>query len=179
MRNDKLIIIGQLTSINQTGNGTFVNSIYDHSRSTIRPLFFAVGMAFNFYKGDDLDLDLFGGMRYNLTRQEVTTYLKDGTSQFENENRGFIDPLVGLRFTYTPFKSCALKDLYFKGYFDLGGFGLVSYLSFQSYASVGYKLNENFSLRLCYRYLDVHYGLEKFLFDMGFQGLEFAATARF
>lgn len=178
-RKDKLILIAQFTSINQTGDGTFVNSPYSNSHSTTRPLFVTAGLSFDFYNNESLDLQLFGGARWNYIRNEIESYLVSGGSQKETESRSFIDPLAGLRFLYKPFKCGILGKTHIKGYFDIGGFGMVSFLSFQSYLSAGYEFNENFSLRLGYRYLDVHYGSGNYLYDSGIQGFEFAATTRF
>lgn len=178
-RKNKLILIAQFTSINQTGNGTFVNSPYSVSHSTARPLFVTAGLSFEFYKNESLDVQLFGGARWNYIRNQIATDMVSGGTRKEEENRGFIDPLAGARFQYKPFKCGVPGNLYLKGYFDLGGFGLVSFLTFQSYLSAGYEFNENFSLRLGYRYLDVHYGSGNYLYDAGIQGFEFAATTRF
>jgi len=178
-RKDKFILIGQFTSINQTGDGTFSNGPYSHSHSTVRPLFIVGGLAFDFYKNDEVVVQLFGGARWNYIRNEIETYFVSGGSQKEKGSKGFIDPLIGLRFDYKPFKSKALKDLHMKMYFDIGGYGMVSFLSFQSYAALGYEFNENFSLRLGYRYLDVHYGKENYSFNVGIQGFEFVTTTRF
>lgn len=173
-RKNNLILIGQFTSINQTGSGSFHDTLYSYSRSTTRPLFVTAGLAFNFYNNDKFDVQLFGGARYNLIRNDIETFFVSGGSQKENESKGFIDPLAGARFNYTPF-----NRIYLKGYFDIGGFGMVSFLSFQSYLAAGYQFNENFSLRLGYRYLDVHYTTDNFNFKTGMQGFEFAASTRF
>jgi len=180
MRKNRFKLIGQFTSINHTGGGTFPNSsIYLKSHSTIRPLFFEAGLAFDFYNDKKFQVDLFAGARLNYVRNSVMTTYTNIIVRKEEENKTFIDPLAGGRFIYKPFNGSFLQNLYIKGYFDIGGFGLVSFLSFQSYLSAGYELNDNFSLRLGYRYIDVHYGLGNFLYDIGFQGLEFAATTRF
>ena len=173
-RKNKLILIAQFTSINQTGSGAFHDTLYLKSRSTTRPIFFTAGLAFDFYSNKKLKVELFGGARWNYLRNDIETFFVSGGSQKENEDKGFIDPLVGARFQYLPF-----KDIYFKGYFDIGGFGMVSFLSFQSYLAAGYEFNDNFSLRVGYRYLDVHYRSDAYLYDAGIQGFEFAATTRF
>jgi hypothetical protein len=172
-------IIGQFTSLNQTGDGTFVNSIYQKSHSTIRPLYVVGGIAFDFYSDKALQLDLLAGVRWNFIRNQVQTTYVNGVVQSETEKRGYIDPLVGGRFYYTPFTHRGWKNLYFKGYMDIGGLGLVSKLAFQAYLAAGYSLNETFSLRLGYRYFDDHYVKGNFLYDVGFQGFEFGATTRF
>ena len=178
-RKNKLILIGQFTSLYQTGNGTFVNSPYTNSRSTSRPLFIAAGLAFDFYSDRRLDIQLFGGARLKYIRNEIETYDINGMSYKEKETKGNIDPIAGGRFLYKPFECGFFGKTYLKGYFDVGGFGMVSFLTFQSYLAAGYEFNKNFSLRLGYRYLDVHYGTGTYLYDAGMQGFEFAATTRF
>jgi hypothetical protein len=178
-RKGKFIIIGQFTSINQTGDGSFTQGPYGHSHSTVRPLFLSGGLAFDFYENDEVVVQFFGGARWNYIRNEIETELVSGGSQKEKQSKGFIDPLLGLRFEYKPFKSRALKDLHMKMYFDIGGYGMVSFLSFQSYAALGYEFNKNFSLRLGYRYLDVHYGKDSYSYNVGIQGFEFVTTTRF
>lgn len=173
-RKNKITLIGQFTSINQTGSGNFHDTLYLNSRSTTRPVFITAGLAFDFYSNSKLNVQLFGGARYNLIRNDIETFFVSGGSQKENESKGFIDPLAGGRFKYTP-----LKRFYLKGYFDIGGFGMVSFLSFQSYLSAGYEFNDNFSLRFGYRYLDVHYTTDNYNFDTGIQGFEFAVSTRF
>ena len=178
-RKGKFILIGQFTSINLTSDGTFSKGPYSSSHSTVRPLFILAGLAFDFYRNDEVEIELFGGGRWNYLRNEIETETVEGELKNEKGDRGFIDPLAGARFNYRPFKSGALEPLYMKIYFDVGGFGMVSKLSFQSYAALGYELNKTFSLRLGYRYLDINYIDDNYSHNSGIQGFEFVTTTRF
>ncbi|MBN1634542.1 MAG: hypothetical protein JW917_10280 [Ignavibacteria bacterium] len=178
-RKNKLALITEFVSMNQTGEGTFINSQYSHSRSVVRPVFVTAGLAFDCYNEGGLKLELFGGARLNYIRNEIETYFVSGGSQKEKEDRGFIDPVTGGRFLYKPFKSKILGKIFLKGYFDIGGFGLVSFLSSRSYLFTGIEFYKNFSLCLGYNYLDVNYGLDNFRYNAGIQGFELNAAARF
>ena len=77
-RKNKIILIGQFTSINQTGNGDFHDTLYLNSRSTTRPLFITAGLAFDFYSNPKFNVQLFGGARYNLIRNDIETFFVSG-----------------------------------------------------------------------------------------------------
>lgn len=176
---NKLTLIAEFVSVNQTGEGTFINSQYSHSRSVVKPVFVTAGLAFDCYNEGGLKLELFGGARLNYIRNEIETYFVSGGSQKEKENRSFIDPVTGARFLYKPFRNKILDKIFFKGYFDIGGLGLVSFFSSRSYLCAGIEFYNNYSLCLGYNYLDVNYGLDNFRYNAGIQGFELTAAARF
>jgi len=178
-RKNKLTLIAEFDLVNLNGEGTFVNSRYLYSRSHVKAFFVTAGQALDFYSDKNLKLELFGGFRWNYIINDIETYFSTGGSDRQKESRSFIDPVTGLGFKFRPFGKGMPGMFYLNGYFDTGGFGLVSFLSFRSYLGIGFDFNKNYSLNVGYRYLDVNYGLENYRFNAGIQGFELNAAVKF
>lgn len=178
-RRNKMSLTAQFNFLNLEGEGTFVNSPYSYSRSRVKMIFITAGVVYEFYKNESLLFEMFGGARLNYIRNDIETFFVQGGSRKENQNRGFTDPVTGVRFLYKPFKNGIPNKFFLKGYLDIGGFGIVSMLSSRSSLSAGFEFNRNFSLCLGYDYLDVNFRSGNYIYDAGIQGFDLTASAKF
>lgn len=78
----------------------------------------------------------------------------------------WIDPLLGLKVQHVFAHDW---QVILRG--DLGGFGVGSDLSWQALAMVQYHINDLLSVKLAYRYLDVDYDDNGFVYDLSTSGI--------
>ncbi len=117
-------------------------------------------------------LDIVGGIRYwHLTTDlQFQPGLLPGTEV--QGTRGWVDGIFGLR------GKVYLSDkLWATGYGDLGGGG--SNFTYQIIGNAGIDLHKHYALTLGYRYLNVDYNKDHFLFDMGLKGPVFGFAFKF
>ena len=173
-------LTAQFTSSNQSDKFNYDNdSLYSRSITSSRSMFITTNMSYEFYRNSEVTFDLYGGARFNFITNLIENFYNAGGSVQEGQTKFFIDPIIGTKFFYIPFKGPNISRLFINGNFDVGGYGLVSFLSFESYIGTGYKINKSVTLNLGYRYIDVHYGTDTYLLDAGIQGIEFTATTNF
>lgn len=179
-RKERVSYTAQFTSSNQSDKYNYDNdSIYSRSVISSRSMFITTDVSYEFYRNDEVTFDLYGGARFNFFTNLIENFYNAGGSVQEGQTKFFIDPIIGTKFYYIPFKGPNISRLFINGNFDVGGYGLVSFLSFESYFGTGYKVSKAVTLNLGYRYIDVHYGTDTYLIDAGIQGIEFTATTNF
>jgi hypothetical protein len=117
-------------------------------------------------------LDVVGGIRYWHLKTDLE-FQPGRLSGIDVEgSRGWVDGVLGLRGKmYLPGK------WWFSGYADLGGGG--SNFTYQVIESVGRDIHKNYAFVLGYRYLNVNYNKDGFLFDNAIQGPIFGFTFKF
>ncbi|GEM_PF-3484878 len=176
----RLSYSGQFASAYQSDKFVYdKDSLYSRSITTIRPMFISGDVSWQFYENTKSAFDIYGGIRMNIFTNLIENFYKQTGSVQEGQTKFFIDPKIGSGFYYTPFGDKKYSKFFVKGNFDVGGFGLVSFLSFESYLGAGYNLNKLLTLNLGYRYIDVHYGTDTYLMDSGLQGFELTASTFF
>ncbi|MFZ1320783.1 MAG: hypothetical protein WAT71_04430 [Ignavibacteria bacterium] len=179
-RKERVSYTAQFTSSNQSDKYNYDNdSLYSRSITSSRTMFITTDVSYEFYRNKEVTFDLYGGARFNFITNLIENFYNVGGSVQEGQTKFFIDPVIGTKFFYIPFKGPNISRLFINGNFDVGGYGLVSFLSFESYFGTGYKVSKAVTLNLGYRYIDVHYGTDTYLIDAGIQGIEFTATTNF
>jgi len=123
-------------------------------------------------------LDVIGGVRYWSIDSELT--LKGPQFPFLSERsisnkEDWADPLVGLK-GLTPIGE---SKFLVSGFFVIGGFGLGSDFMWDANINLGYQWTKRFSTTLGYRYLDVDYDDDGFLYDVAQSGLTLGLSWRF
>jgi opacity protein-like surface antigen len=125
------------------------------------------------YEEQGVAIDLAGGFRWAKLDTEVTTsggFLRDSFFTFDDD---WIDPVVGVRLT------TQLSDKVSAGLFaDYGGFSSDS-STWQAALTVGYALNENWTLRGGYRYMEFDREIDRRDFSLDQSGLLLGATYSF
>lgn len=111
----------------------------------------------------DSGLDAYVGVRWwdNQVRLSVDPAIISGSLNFRI-NAGWVDPIVGMRWTNQLSDSW---DIRLRG--DIGGFGIASDFTWSASASALYSFSDRFVLELAYRALDVDFDNGK-ASDQGF-----------
>ena len=110
-------------------------------------------------------LDLTAGVRWMSIDNTIFLASAAGGAGSIGGDDNWFDPHVGLRAGYD-----LSERFYLQGLADVGGFGVGSDLTVQLLGGVGYKVTENVSLELAYRYLKEDYSDSSFSFDTEMSG---------
>lgn len=120
-------------------------------------------------------VDLFAGFRYWSVESDLT--LNAGTlPKVKIRNDGdWFDPLIGIKGR----TGIGETDFFVSCILQLGGFGVGSDLMWDVNVNLGYNWTETFSTTFGYRYLDVDYNDEGFLYDVSQDGPVLGLSWRF
>lgn len=120
-------------------------------------------------------LDLIAGIRYWSVDSalELRPGLLPGGKVSKTED--WVDPLVGLK----GFSSLGASKFFVSGGLFLGGFGAGSDFMWDANVNLGYQWGEMFSTTIGYRYLDVDYEDNGFLYDVAQHGPVLGLSWRF
>jgi hypothetical protein len=126
----------------------------------------AAGGSYSILTGDSGWLDVVAGARYWSVDQELTFIgFNDAVpDRAISAGESWTDPVIGLR------GQASLSDRWRLNGHGVGSAGGKSESSIDVMANIGYSFNDLFTLSLGYRYLDVDFEDEDFLFDVQFQG---------
>ena len=123
-------------------------------------------------ENSEASVDILGGIRYwhlNTELQFQSGFLPATNVQ---DTRGWVDGILGLRGkVYLP------RKWWVTGYGDVGGGG--SNLTYQIVGTAGVDIHKHYALVLGYRYLNVDYDKDHFLFDTALKGPVFGFTFKF
>ncbi len=127
---------------------------------------FAAGGSYSFLESESGTLDLVAGARYWSIDQELKFIGFSAAVPDRSFSAGesWTDPVVGLR------GRTNLSDRWQLGGHVIGSIGGQSDSSLDVMANIGYAFSDLFTLGLGYRYLDVDFENDDFLFDVKFQG---------
>jgi opacity protein-like surface antigen len=127
--------------------------------------------AYRVYDDPSIAVDLAGGFRWANLDSDVST-VGPLTTEF-NSSDDWIDPVVGVRVT-TQLSEKVSANVFV----DYGGFSSDS-TTWQAALSVGYALNESWTLRGGYRYMEFDREIDGRDFSMDQSGLLLGATYNF
>jgi hypothetical protein len=124
---------------------------------------------------DKAFVDGLAGARYWSVDSELT--LSGGAAGVlsVDDTEGWFDPLLG-------FKGLTMlgnSKFYVSGVALIGGFGVGSHFMWDVNANLGYQWTETFATTLGYRYLDVDYENDDFLYDVAQDGITIGFSWRF
>ncbi|MGS0683062.1 hypothetical protein ACVBIL_18125 [Shewanella sp. 125m-7] len=96
--------------------------------------------------------------------------------QQRNQSFGdnWVDPLLGLKNRWT-----INESFYFISRAELAGFGVGSELSWALNFTLNQNLSDNWDVKYSFRYLDIDYEDNDFLFDMASSGFGLGVTYQF
>jgi hypothetical protein len=120
-------------------------------------------------------LDLLGGVRF----WSVETILELGSGAVQggriSEEEDWIDPIVGIKGS----RVIGDSKFFVSGMFILGGFGAASDMIWDIGGYLGYQWTEAISTVIGYRYLNVDYEDDGFIFDIAQDGPVIGLSWRF
>jgi hypothetical protein len=122
----------------------------------------------------DFGLETYVGLRAWWLDSAVTLIAPDGQSARFDDNRSWVDPLVGLTTVWTPDENWRLFSILEVG----GGLAGADY-EWSLFVGASYALNDWFSASLGWRHLDVKYREDDFTFNAVQSGPVLGATFRF
>jgi len=106
--------------------------------------------------------EILAGARYVTVGVE----LKLTPGPMGKQDKDWLDPLIGARYSHD-FNVRWFGQLRA----DVGGFGVSSDLATNLMALIGYRLNETISVKFAYRYINLDYKKDRFVYDASLQGL--------
>lgn len=107
-------------------------------------------------------LDFIGGARYLF----VDTQLVFTPGPASETTHDWLDPLFGVRY-----KNSLAGNWHYQLRGDIGGFGVSSELVVNLLATIGYKFNNTLGVDLGYRYVDIDFKEDDFIYDVSMQGI--------
>jgi hypothetical protein len=154
--------------------GTFYSKVNSRTKSWM----VSVAGLYRLVERQNRFLDVIGGARYWSVDSELA--LKGPLFAFLSERsisntENWVDPLVGLK-GLTPIGE---SKFFVSGAFVIGGFGAGSDFMWDANINFGYQWTKGFSTTLGYRYLDVDYEDDGFLYDVAQDGLVLGLSWRF
>lgn len=120
-------------------------------------------------------LDFFAGARYWSVDSslELRSGILPGRKVSNKED--WVDPLIGMK----GLSVIGESKFYVSGFLAIGGFGAGSDFMWDANVNLGYKWTETFSTTIGYRYLDVDYEEDGFLYDVAQHGPLLGLSWRF
>jgi opacity protein-like surface antigen len=107
-------------------------------------------------------LDFIGGVRYIF----LDTQLVFTPGPTLGSDHDWIGPLVGARY-----QNSLAENWHYHLRGDIGGFGVSSELVLNLMATLGYKFNNTFGVDLGYRFLNIDFKENDFIYDASMQGI--------
>lgn len=132
------------------------------------------GGAYRAIESEHATLDLLGGLR--VWSVDTDLKLTGGIlpKQHIEHNENWVDPVIGLHGRYQFDNGIFVLSLS-----QVGGFGVGSHLTWDTFGGVGYQFNDSVSAIAGYRHLEVDYENDGFVFDVEMSGPVIGATIRF
>jgi hypothetical protein len=151
--------------------GPFFSSIKSRTKSWIVS---AAGL-YHLVERQRAFLDVIGGIRYWSVESELSLGAGLLQARKVSNKEEWIDPLIGLKGLMPIGKS----KFFVSGALALGGFGVGSDFMWDANINLGYQWTKGLSTTLGYRYLDVDYEKDDFLYDIAQDGVVLGLSWRF
>ena len=120
-------------------------------------------------------LDVTAGARFWSVKSELSLTANILGSREVSNTEDWFDPVVGLK----GLLPIGQSKFYLSGFFMMGGFGAGSDFMWDANANLGYQWTETLSTTVGYRYLDVDYEHDAFLYDIVQDGIVLGLSWRF
>jgi hypothetical protein len=115
-------------------------------------------------------LEFIAGARYIFATLEITQI----PGQSAKDRQDWVDPIVGLRFTWDIADKWLMR---LRG--DLGGFGVGSEFVYNALMTIEYRLSQMFSLKAGYRFMKVDFKENDFIYNISLSGFGLGLGIRF
>jgi hypothetical protein len=120
-------------------------------------------------------VDLMGGVRYWSIDSELKLLAGLLPEQKVSNKEDWFDPLVGLK----GLSFLGASKIFISGGLAIGGFGAGSDFMWDASANLGYQWTKSIATTIGYRYLDVDYENDGFLYDVAQHGITLGFSWRF
>jgi hypothetical protein len=136
-----------------------------------------IGTFAPFYRAveeETFTLDVSAGARVWITDTEITFKSNTVPNRSADEKETWVDPILGMRVAFA-----ATDKVNVNGYFDVGGFGVGSDITYQFLSTVSYEFTDSISAAVGYRYLKVDYEDDGYVLNAEYQGPIIGLVVRF
>jgi len=158
-----------------TSLGIFYSTVNSRTKSWM----WSVAGLFRLVENQHQFLDVIGGFRYWSVDSELS--LKGAAfpgvfpERSVSNKEDWFDPLIGLK----GLSALGNSKFFVSGGLAIGGFGAGSDFFWDALINLGYQWTKGFSTTVGYRYLDVDYEKDDFLYDVAQDGLTLGLSWRF
>lgn len=153
------------TDIRTNEGSNPIGSLDSTSKTTV----FTLAYDYQVFNNQQAQLDLLVGARYWKTNVALDfTFNHEAlpdTARFA-ETKQWVDPALGIKGR----SMIANSQFFVEGGAGIGGFGLGSKLYYEFNANIGYQFTDNISAAVGYRYFDVNYDKNDYVYDIVQQG---------
>lgn len=151
--------------------GDYFNTLASQTKSWI----VSASGVYSIYDKNQSNVHLLAGLRYwSIESKLSTTAGVLPSSRIANEE-DWVDPIIGIKGRMPLGQS----NFFVSGLASIGGFGLGSDLMWDLNVNLGYQFSNSFSASLGYRYLDVDYDDDGYVYDISQDGPTMALVWRF
>ena len=169
-RNGRYAIFTDFIYLGTGAEGTLSGVAVDVGMNNV---IWTLGGSYRVVDNGTATLDLMAGGRLWYIDADIT--LAGSVNTFQGSgSKTWVDPIIGVAGSVDLGNGFGLR-----GAADIGGFGVAADLDWQVVGALEYQYNQSVSLELGYRYLDVDYSDDGFVYDISMQGPIVGATFKF
>lgn len=165
-RKDRFGMLLDIAYVHIESDGSMPGHYFSSIVSTSKSWMISAAGSYRLAEKSRGSLDLIAGIRYWSV--DSTLELRAGTlpGRKVSNKEDWVDPLVGLK----GLSAIGDSRFFVTGALAIGGFGAGSDFMWDASVNLGYRWTETFSTTIGYRYLDVDYEEDGFLYDIAQQG---------
>ena len=171
-RRDKLVVLTDVIYTDLRGQRATPGPLFSSVDPQQRLFILTPEAGYRVLDSEDASLDVVGGIRYWHLKSELEFQSGVLPGIGLEASRGWADAIVGVRARRT-----LPRNWWASAYGDLGAGG--SDFTYQIVGNAGLDIHERYALVFGYRYLNVNYDKDDFLFDTAMKGPLFGFTIKF
>jgi len=172
-RNGRYALVTDLLYLGNEVDGTLSGPLAAAVNVHLNTVIWSFGGSYRVVDTGAATLDLMAGGRLWYTDTDITLTGPVNILQGSG-SKTWVDPIVGVSGRYDFGNGFGVR-----GSADVGGFGVAADLDWQVVGALQYQYSQMISFEAGYRYLDVDYNDDGFVFDMVLQGPIIGATFKF
>lgn len=172
-RNGRYAIVTDFLYLGNEVGGTFPGPLSVAVDVNLNTIVWSFGGTYRVVDNGNATLDLMAGGRLWYMDTDITLAGPVNTLQGSG-SKTWVDPIIGVAGTFDLGNGFGVR-----GSADVGGFGVAADLDWQVVGALQYQYNQMVSFEAGYRYLDVDYSDDGFVYDMVMQGPIIGATFKF
>ena len=130
---------------------------------------------YRLFENDRFHVDGLGGARYWSVDSQLALSGGPLGSYSVGERESWVDPVIGVK----GMSKLGDTRFFLSGFAMIGGFGVSSDFMWDANINLGYQWTETFSTTIGYRYLNVDYENDDFLYDVSQDGILLGLSWRF
>jgi hypothetical protein len=171
-RRDRLVVLADTIYTDLRGHRATPGPLFSSVEPQQRMFILTPEAGYRLLGNEDASFDVVGGIRYWHLKSELEFRAGVLPDIGLEASRGWVDGIFGLRA-----RTVLMRQWWVSAYGDIGAGQ--SDVTYQLTANAGLDLSDRFALSFGYRYLNVDYDQDDFLFDTALKGPLFGFGIRF